>query len=72
MKTNYIQHLKQVAASISLLVFHLALPKVLPVFRGRWLKFVQEENLKGTFPYLNNITICGKDQGDNNANLKSF
>ena len=36
------------------------------------VKFVQEENLKGTFPYLDNITICGKDQEDHDANLKEF
>ena len=36
------------------------------------VKFVQEENLKGAFPYLDNITIRGKDQEDHDANLKEF
>ena len=41
-------------------------------FQREMVKFVQEENLKGTFPYLDNITICGKDQEDHDANLKEF
>ena len=41
-------------------------------FQREMVKFVQEENLKGTFPYLDNITICGKDQEDPDANLKEF
>ena len=36
------------------------------------MKFVEENNLKGVFPYLDDITICGKDQGEHDANLKSF
>ena len=41
-------------------------------FQREMVKFVQEENLKGTFPYLDNITICGKDQEDHDANFKEF
>ena len=33
---------------------------------------VEEENLKGVFPYLDNITICGKSQHDHSANLQAF
>ena len=35
------------------------------------MQFV-EENLKGVFPYLDNITICGKSEDDHNANLQAF
>ena len=41
-------------------------------FQRGMVKFVQEESLKGTFLYLDNITICGKDQEDQDANLKEF
>ena len=34
------------------------------------MKFVQQEDLKAVFPYLDNITICGKDQEDHDVNLK--
>ena len=34
-------------------------------FQREMMKFMQEEDLKATFPYLDNITICGK-------NLKRF
>ena len=40
-------------------------------FQREMVKFFQEENLKGTFPYLD-ITICGEDQKDHDANLKVF
>ena len=36
------------------------------------MKLVQEQNLKAVFPYLDNITICGKDQEDHNKNLTGF
>ena len=36
------------------------------------MKFVQEEDLKAVFPYLDNITICCKDQDEHDANLKCF
>lgn len=41
-------------------------------FQREMTKFVQEENLHGVFPYLDNITICGKDQAEHDANLKLF
>ena len=34
--------------------------------------FVREEKLSGVFPYLDNISICGKDQAEHDANLKLF
>ena len=36
------------------------------------MKFVDENNLKGVFPYFDDITNCGKDQEEHEANLKSF
>ena len=41
-------------------------------FQREMMKFVDENNLKGVFPYLDDITICGKDQEEHDANLKSF
>lgn len=34
--------------------------------------FVEEYGLKGTFPYLDNITICGKTQEEHDENLNRF
>ena len=31
---------------------------------------ITEEQLQATFPYLDNITICGKDQREHDVNLK--
>ena len=36
------------------------------------MKFVDESGLEARFPYLDNITICGKDQEDHDANFKQF
>ena len=33
---------------------------------------VEENNLKAVFPYLDNITICGKDQEEHDYNLQNF
>ena len=33
------------------------------------MRFVQNNNLKAVFPFLDNITICGKDQADHDTNL---
>jgi hypothetical protein len=41
-------------------------------FQREMVRFVQEEDLKATFPYLDNITICGKDQQDHDVNLECF
>ena len=34
--------------------------------------FISEEALEDTFAYLDNITICGRDQAHHDANLKKF
>ena len=36
------------------------------------VNLIREENLKDTFCYLNNVTICGKDEDEHNNNLKLF
>ena len=36
------------------------------------MKFVQEENLKAVYAYLDNIAICGKDQEDHDVQLDAF
>ena len=36
------------------------------------MRFVQSNNLKAVFPYLDNKTICGKDQADHDTNLDLF
>ena len=36
------------------------------------MKFVDENDLEASFPYLDNVTICGKDQEDHDANMKHF
>jgi transposase InsO family protein/uncharacterized protein YqgQ len=41
-------------------------------FQREMMKFVQEENLEGVYPYLDNITICGKNKEDHDVNLKRF
>ena len=41
-------------------------------FQREMIKFVQNNNLKAVFPYLDNITICGKDQTDHDTNLNLF
>ena len=33
---------------------------------------VAEEKLQGTFPYLDNVTICGRDQEEHDRRLKCF
>lgn len=35
-------------------------------------EFVRKEHLAGVFPYLDNLTICGKDQDEHDANLELF
>ena len=41
-------------------------------FQREMMKFVEQNNLNAVFPYLDNITICGKDQQEHDANLKKF
>ena len=36
------------------------------------IKFAEQNNLNAVFPYLDNITISGKDQKDHDANLEKF
>ena len=36
------------------------------------MKFVEQNNLNAVFPYLDNTTICGKDQQEHDANLEKF
>ena len=35
-------------------------------------KIIASENLQGTIAYLDNVTICGKDQEEHDENLKRF
>ena len=35
-------------------------------------KMVDEEGLKDTFPYLNNITVAGRNQQEHDENVKKF
>ena len=42
------------------------------VFQRQMDSFVEENSLSGTFPYLDNITICGRNQTEHDENLKRF
>ena len=33
---------------------------------------IQDEDLKGTFPYLDDVTICGKTKEEHDHNLQRF
>jgi len=35
-------------------------------------QFVEKENLRDTFPYLDNATLAGRDQEEHDNNVKSF
>lgn len=35
-------------------------------------EIIRSENLQGTFAYVDNITICGKDLSDHHTNLRKF
>ena len=41
-------------------------------FQREMMKFVDENDLEASFPYLDNVTICGKDQEDHDANMEYF
>ena len=42
------------------------------IFQREMDNLVDTYNLKGTYPYLDNITICGKDQKEHDINLSNF
>ena len=41
-------------------------------FQREMMRLVEDYSLKGVYPYLDNITVCGKDQSEHDTNLKSF
>ena len=41
-------------------------------FQREMVKFVEKDDLQAVFPYLDNITICGKDQEEHDVNLERF
>lgn len=41
-------------------------------FQRKMCVFIDEENLKGTFSYLDDITIAGYDQADHDRNVAAF
>ena len=41
-------------------------------FQREMDNFVAENSLESTFPYLDNITICGRDKADHDRNLSKF
>ena len=41
-------------------------------FQREMMKFVDENDLEASFPYLDNVTICGKDQEDHDDNMEHF
>jgi len=41
-------------------------------FQREMMKFIDENDLEASFPYLDNITICSKDQEDHDANVEHF
>ena len=41
-------------------------------FQREMTKMVDKYSLQGTFPYLDNVTICGKDQLEHDRNLLKF
>ena len=43
-----------------------------PCFQREMDNCIRENNLKATFCYIDNITICGTDKQDHNQNLKRF
>eukprot|EP00794_Sanderia_malayensis_P013431 gene13431-14811_t len=41
-------------------------------FQREMVKFVEDNHLKDVFPYLDNITVCGRNQEEHDANLELF
>ena len=48
------------------------LTNAVPEFQRAINAFVTENNLRGCFPYLDDITIAGEDQEEHDSNLKAF
>ena len=48
------------------------LTNAVPEFQRAINAFVTENNLRGCFPYLDDITIAGEDQEEHDFNLKAF
>ena len=44
----------------------------LSIYYLSMMKFVDENDLETSFPYLDNVTICGKDQEDHGINMEHF
>ena len=42
------------------------------MFQRAMDKMVDEEGLKDTFPYLDNITVAGRNQQEHDENVKKF
>ena len=43
-----------------------------PYFQRAIVKFITNNQLEGTFAYLDNISVCDKDQGEGDQNLNHF
>ena len=48
------------------------LTNAVPEFQRAINAFVTENNLRGCFPYLDDITIAGENQAEHDSNLKAF
>ena len=42
------------------------------LFQRQIMKFINEENLKDTSTYLNNVTVAGRTQLEHDKNVKAF
>ena len=45
---------------------------VLRCFSDLWKKIINQEQLKDTFPYLDDITVAGRTQEEHDSNVKAF
>ena len=43
-----------------------------PCFQKTIDAVIEAENLEGTYPYLDDVTVCGRDQREHDRNLKRF
>ena len=48
------------------------LTNAVPEFQRAINRFIEQNNLKGCFPYLDDITIAGVNQSEHDINLKAF